>query len=139
MRNSLDCLRLETTGHERTHCSGPVAVQQARIGVELDGELIDLGGNQYEFVFTLPNGSAQSNAIFFWTLLTPAAPHEWQDISFTLPEAWTAYHGCIAQVPGSGAGAGRNLGSRQGPVSLARRVSPAQRPIALIWNGTQSP
>ena len=50
--------------------------------------VIDLGGNEYEFVFTLTNGSSESNAIYFWVLDSSNAPLTWETVSWEVPEGW---------------------------------------------------
>lgn len=54
--------------------------------------LTDLGSDQYEYTFTLVNGSPEANAIFFWLVDPPLVPAEWETIGFDLPGGWSANH-----------------------------------------------
>jgi hypothetical protein len=60
--------------------------------VSVECEVVDLGGDVYEFIFNVSNGSPEPNAIFFWVLNPGSAPAAWETIEWTLPDGWVASH-----------------------------------------------
>lgn len=74
------------------HAAAPVLAQEACENVGIECVLNDLGGNQFEYVFTLVNDSPEPIAIFKWTLGAQNAPTQWQGISFSAPNGWSGTH-----------------------------------------------
>jgi hypothetical protein len=52
----------------------------------------DLGGDEYEFLFTVTNGSLDSNAIYFWIMDSGSASLAWETVSWDVPEGWNPSH-----------------------------------------------
>jgi len=66
--------------------------QPSCVDVQVECVLNDLGGGDYEYVFTVWNMNDEDSAVFFWSLSNPNVPAEWDTIQWMVPAGWTGSH-----------------------------------------------